>query len=231
VIITISNFKKLNSESEERANGLIFQIIETYKLTDRLVKALFNIGSNRLLRIKNNEGKKKGGGLNGFQVTDIMIKDMDDFLVSITTEPGFPCIHRRMKLYIVPNVNEKLDTWVLIHEKYVAYIGARGAEFGILTRFTAPSTLQEELEFQGSLYTLKAIVYGNGSHFMTRYQTSSGHIYDYDGMRRYGSDRPITRHALCMRREGDTRSLFTGMITNVKRETYIVVNCLYVVSD
>ena len=56
------------------------------------------------------------------------------------------------------------------------------------------------LQFQGSDYKLMAVIYGNGTHFMTRYQTSDGHIYDYDGTSRYGSDFPVTRQALCVKR-------------------------------
>ena len=43
-----------------------------------------------------------------------MLADMNDFVESLNTEIGFPCIHRRQKKYIVPNVEEKLDTWELV---------------------------------------------------------------------------------------------------------------------
>ena len=103
--------------------------------------------------------------------------------------------------------------------------------FGQLTRANAPIRIQDALKFQGSDYNLRAIVYGNGTHFMTRYKTSDGHVYDYDGMYRHGSGHPITRCAMCVRREGEgtnSNGWFTGVITNFKRDYYIVVDCMYV---
>ena len=102
-------------------------------------------------------------------------------------------------------------------------------KFPNLTRASAPTCLQDMLQFQGSDYILRAAVYGNGSHFMTRYQTSQGHIYDYDGMLRYGSDMPITRRATCVKRaESNGNIWFTGRISNFKRDFYVVEDCMYV---
>ena len=98
-----------------------------------------------------------------------------------------------------------------------------------LSRASAPTCLQDTLQFQGSDYILRAAAYGNGSHFITRYQTSQGHIYDYDGMQRYGSDFPITRRAMCVKRaESNDNIWFTGRISNSKRDFYIVNQCMYV---
>ena len=52
------------------------------------------------------------------KVTEEMIADMDAYVNHLVTEIGFSCIHRRQKKYIVPNVNEKLDTWLLLHQGY-----------------------------------------------------------------------------------------------------------------
>ena len=46
---------------------------------------------------------------------------MNDFVESLNTEIGFPCIHRRQKKYIVPNVEEKLDTWELVFDNYFVF--------------------------------------------------------------------------------------------------------------
>ena len=74
-----------------------------------------------------------------------------------------------------------------------------------------------------------AAIYGNGTHFVSRYQTSYGCIYDYDGMQRHGSDHPITRRAMCVKRaESNANVWFTGVITTTKRDYYVVDSCLYV---
>ncbi len=52
--------------------------------------------------------------------------DMNDFVASLDTEIGFPCIHRRQKKYIVPNVDEKLDTWEAVFVKYQEYNTSSG---------------------------------------------------------------------------------------------------------
>ena len=59
------------------------------------------------------------------KVTEVMLADMNEFVDSLTTELGFPCIHRRQKKYLVPNVNEKLDTWQLVSDKYVEFKTAK----------------------------------------------------------------------------------------------------------
>ena len=65
---TINNFKTLNVQSESKADGIIYNSMHLYKLTDRVVKRLFGIGSSRLNRIKHNLDKGKPGGLNGTEV-------------------------------------------------------------------------------------------------------------------------------------------------------------------
>ena len=52
-----------------------------------------------------------------------MVNDMDECINSLVTVPGFPCIHRRQKLYIEPDLKEKLDTWILLYAKYVQFVG------------------------------------------------------------------------------------------------------------
>ena len=62
-----------------------------------------------------------------------------------------------------------------------------------------------------------AVIYGNGTRFVTRYQTSDGNIYDYDGMHRHDSDYPITRRAECVKRaESNAKYWFSGEITTSK---------------
>ena len=72
VLKTVAIFNNLNTESEDRADGLIYQMKEAYKLSDRLIKELFSIGSGRLSRVKQNKDKKKAGGVNGLQVLKII---------------------------------------------------------------------------------------------------------------------------------------------------------------
>ena len=44
---------------------------------------------------------------------------MNDFVENgILTEEGFHCVHRRQKMYIVPNKDDKVDAWPLLHAKY-----------------------------------------------------------------------------------------------------------------
>jgi hypothetical protein len=72
VKLILGNFNEINesktAESQSRADGVISSTKSLYHLSDRNVKMLFNIGSHRLSRIKNNQDKKKPGGLNGSQV-------------------------------------------------------------------------------------------------------------------------------------------------------------------
>ena len=52
-----------------------------------------------------------------------MVADMDEYVASLNTEVGFPCIHRRQKQYIVPNENEKLNSWPLVFKNYEIFKG------------------------------------------------------------------------------------------------------------
>lgn len=105
-----------------------------------------------------------------------------------------------------------------------------------LTELTAPDILQEILEFHDSQYKLIAVLYFSPTHFMTRYQSRTGQIYDYDGMskcfmpNKSRTNLEPTKKALCQRRQGNANSLFTGVIKNLQGDTYIVAKCFYVLN-
>ena len=100
--------------------------------------------------------------------------------------------------------------------------------FSPLTLMNAPTTIQEEIYFHDSTYILAAVVYGNDSHFITRYKHFDGRIFDYDGMQRNGYGRPVSRHAVCIDRSNDLETRFNGRIRDCNhRIPYFVNQCFY----
>ena len=103
--------------------------------------------------------------------------------------------------------------------------------FGLLLITQVPKLIQEFIVFEGTSYALQAVIYGNGSHFITRYKAASrdGAIYEYDGLqtsRERGYEG--VRHALCTRLEGDASSLFLGRVAQAyNRKHYNVNDCFY----
>jgi hypothetical protein len=59
--------------------------------------------------------------------------------------------------------------------------------FSKLTLQQVPSVTQEFVTFGDVQYELKAFVFGNDAHFIGRYKTGNGSIYEYDGMNRTAS--------------------------------------------
>ena len=103
-------------------------------MTDRTILEVLHIGSSRLVRCKVNITKGKPGGLNGSQQTPWDLETSNGFMQGLNYEESFPCSHRRMKRYIVEQVEkreeingrevyEKMDviTWKQLYSKYVMY--------------------------------------------------------------------------------------------------------------
>ena len=79
------------------------------------------IGMHRYYRISKGQEKQDPGGLNGSQVTTNELKTLSEFINGLPVELGFPCVHRRMKMYLQPSAEDKLDSWSLLHAKFYLY--------------------------------------------------------------------------------------------------------------
>ena len=126
----LDQYKRM--DTTERQDTFITSMFLQYPVTDRVVKNVFKIGSSRLERLKNSRTKRKPGGLNGSEVTDSMVADLRDFVGSILVEDGYPCHHRRMKLYAS---SEEFSSWKDFHAKYVKFSSERKMAYTTLRRY------------------------------------------------------------------------------------------------
>jgi len=78
---SINNFKQVNESNVERADGIIYQIINTYpNLRWRTIKTVFKIGSGWLLCIKKNAPRAKRGDSAGMSGGDSALKCTNNYL-------------------------------------------------------------------------------------------------------------------------------------------------------
>jgi len=121
---TIQTFKTTNFDKSDtgqaKADGVLKAILQQYPdITERMAKNVFQIGTQRFYRIKRDIKKRKGGGLNGMQITTEMIVGMKKFVESLQRELGYPCVHRRQKQYIM---DSKLSSWSMMYKKYKEFV-------------------------------------------------------------------------------------------------------------
>ena len=94
--------------------------------------------------------------------------------------------------------------------------------FGKLSLLQVPRVVELYVQFGDDRFELMGVVYGSGSHFISRYKTASGAIYEYDGMSRSNNrDHNNARHAVCKLLVGDASTLFTGRIADGTRKFYV----------
>jgi hypothetical protein len=117
----LMNFKGLNKhkdgEKKVMADGIISSWIKM-GASRRLLNGVVGVSMHRYNRLKANETQQKPGGLNGKQVTEVMIEVLGNFVETLKTEEGYPCHHRRMKKYID---DERYTTWLSFFKGYEAY--------------------------------------------------------------------------------------------------------------
>jgi hypothetical protein len=137
----ISSFEAINASKDDvqktMADGVLTQWIQL-GARYRLMKGVFNIGSARFYRLARNQEKKKGGGTNGQEVTQEMIKSLGLFIDTLKSEDGFACSHRRMKLYID---DDELTTWPKFFVGYKRFMSQKSLAAGVEFRVMKYSTL------------------------------------------------------------------------------------------
>ena len=75
---TIDNFTEINLTSPEMADGILHNVINGHEtITVRIIKDLFGVGSSRYYRVKRGQIKQVPGGLNGLQVSKLILNYSD----------------------------------------------------------------------------------------------------------------------------------------------------------
>ena len=84
------------------------------------VTSLLNVGGPRLNRnleeIRNPAAAKKDRSKPTHAATENDIKRVLEFILSLDIEPGYPCLHRKIPLYVVGD--HQGSTWKILHKAY-----------------------------------------------------------------------------------------------------------------
>ena len=92
----------------------------------------------------------------------------------------------------------------------------------------APRVFDKSLTLNGEEYFLRGGVYGNGTHFISRFIDDNGYVFDYDGMYKEDYKHGNPSNAVLVRRE-ELADLH-GRITTVNRKNYLIGQLYYMKS-
>lgn len=105
-----------NSTPEAQCGVILSYFQRKDPISFRMAKAAFRCGSNRVKIAKRGEVPKKGNSLpNVNALTSEDRQNLADFVDTLDTEPGFPCVHRRQKEYVI---DPELTTLRAVYGRY-----------------------------------------------------------------------------------------------------------------
>jgi hypothetical protein len=88
--------KAIEDDDMKSTDAILVNMINFYKLPERIIKTLFRIGNSRIARLKRNVD---------IQASNVVSQEeldvLQEFMESLPIEEGYPCSHRRLKKYIL----------------------------------------------------------------------------------------------------------------------------------
>ena len=127
--------KKEKKELLAEGDGVIKALL-TLGFSKHEVCTFLNVGGprvNRIMEAMKNPGKKKKKKKPKHAASQADIQNVLDYITGLDLEPGYPCAHKRIPLYVVGD--HQGSTWAKLHKEYKERMIKSGARDLSYNRF------------------------------------------------------------------------------------------------